>query len=484
MAEKPTYEELERRVQELEKINSERNQGKDIVQDGQYRWLVENANELILVAQDGLMRFVNQKVFDYLGYSPEELKDRPFIKYIYPEDREKVSERHLKRLKGENLPGVYPFRVVDRDGKVRWMEINAVLSEWNGKPATLNYINDITERKRAEEALRESEKKLTNILNNMTDVVWSISWPDLTYNYFSPSFEKMYGRSEQEFMDNPTLYKDVTHPDDQHLTEKAMKQLVEEGEAVRECRIIKPDGTIVWVNDRSKMIYDENHQPIRVEGVTQDITERKRAEEVLRLSNEQLTIYRHAVDSMEDYKISVVDDNYCYRIVSSQYMKEYNLSEADLVGKSVAELMGQDVFEQSVKPNLDKALQGHAVYYPGWFEIPSKGLRYMEMSYYPLLAENRKSTSVVALIRDITERKQAEEERNQLVIDLQRALANVKQLTGLLPICSHCKKIRDDKGYWNQIESYIHEHSEAEFSHSICQECAKKHYPDFDIYEE
>jgi PAS domain S-box-containing protein len=143
--------------------------------------------------------------------------------------------------------------------------------------------------------------------------------------------------------------------------------------------------------------------------VVRDLSERKRTEEKLRLSNEQLTFYRHAVDSMEDYKISVVDDNYCYRIVSSQYMKEYNLSEADLVGKSVAEVMGRDVFEQSIKPNLDKALQGHAVYYPGWFKIPSKGLRYMEVSYYPLLVENRKSTSVVALIRDITERKEVEE---------------------------------------------------------------------------
>ena len=57
---------------------------------------------------------------------------------------------------------------------------------------------------------------------------------------------------------------------------------------------------------------------------------------------------------------------------------------------------------------------------------------------------------------------------------VEEALAKVKKLSGLLPICSHCKKIRDDKGYWNQIESYIHEHSEAEFSHGICQECAKK----------
>ena len=68
--------------------------------------------------------------------------------------------------------------------------------------------------------------------------------------------------------------------------------------------------------------------------------------------------------------------------------------------------------------------------------------------------------------------------------ELQVALKNVKKLSGLLPICGHCKKIRDDKGYWNQIDSYIQENSEAVFSHGICQECAKEHYPDYDIYEE
>lgn len=68
--------------------------------------------------------------------------------------------------------------------------------------------------------------------------------------------------------------------------------------------------------------------------------------------------------------------------------------------------------------------------------------------------------------------------------ELKKALAEVKKLSGLLPICSYCKKICDDKGYWTQIESYIHEHSEADFSHGICQECAKKHYPDLDIFED
>lgn len=79
---------------------------------------------------------------------------------------------------------------------------------------------------------------------------------------------------------------------------------------------------------------------------------------------------------------------------------------------------------------------------------------------------------------DITERKRAEEERERLIGELQEALAEVKTLSGLLPLCSSCKRIRDDQGYWQQIEAYIRDHSEAEFSHSVCPECAKKLYPE------
>ncbi len=78
--------------------------------------------------------------------------------------------------------------------------------------------------------------------------------------------------------------------------------------------------------------------------------------------------------------------------------------------------------------------------------------------------------------RDITKRKRAEEERERLIHSLQDALAKIRRLHGMLPICASCKKIRDDKGYWNQIESYIQEHSEAEFTHGICPDCMKKLY--------
>jgi sensor domain CHASE-containing protein len=80
--------------------------------------------------------------------------------------------------------------------------------------------------------------------------------------------------------------------------------------------------------------------------------------------------------------------------------------------------------------------------------------------------------------REMNIRKKVEEEREEIIKELREALSEVKQLSGLLPICANCKKVRDDKGYWKQIESYIMDHSDAEFSHSICQDCAKKLYPD------
>ncbi len=91
---------------------------------------------------------------------------------------------------------------------------------------------------------------------------------------------------------------------------------------------------------------------------------------------------------------------------------------------------------------------------------------------------------ILLAIEDITARKRAEEQKDSLVSDLQKALSEVKTLRGFIPICAHCKNIRNDKGYWEKIEKYIHEHSDAQFSHGICQECAKKYYPDFNIYED
>jgi PAS domain S-box-containing protein len=109
---------------------------------------------------------------------------------------------------------------------------------------------------------------------------------------------------------------------------------------------------------------------------------------------------------------------------------------------------------------------------------PDNARIFHEINAYP----TREGVSV--FIKDITNRKQAEEQRDKLISDLEKTLSEVKTLRGFLPICSHCKNIRDDKGYWSKIEAYIHKHSDAEFSHGICPECAKKYYADMDLYED
>ncbi len=95
------------------------------------------------------------------------------------------------------------------------------------------------------------------------------------------------------------------------------------------------------------------------------------------------------------------------------------------------------------------------------------------------ITKDGRVVGAVVNFKDITERKRVAAEREKLIRELQDALAKVRQLSGLLPICASCKKIREDSGYWTQIEAYVKDHSEAEFSHGICPECAEKLYPEF-----
>lgn len=101
----------------------------------------------------------------------------------------------------------------------------------------------------------------------------------------------------------------------------------------------------------------------------------------------------------------------------------------------------------------------------------------LEMKVAQRTSELRQANE--ALRSEIEQRKSVQKEREVLIQELKQALGEVKTLSGLLPICSSCKKIRDDSGYWRQIEEYVKQHSNAEFTHGICPECVKKLYPDY-----
>ncbi len=110
--------------------------------------------------------------------------------------------------------------------------------------------------------------------------------------------------------------------------------------------------------------------------------------------------------------------------------------------------------------------------------------RWMMITVDPVYDDSGKVIKAVHIARDITERIKIQDERERLLLELQKATATVDTLSGLIPICSNCKKIRDDKGYWNQLEKFIKKYANVDFSHSICPDCAKKLYPDYDLFDD
>jgi len=142
-------------------ITERRKAGEALLEsEEQYRLVVENAKESIIITQDEKAVFANNAAKDMVGYSKEILTSKSFTALIHPDDRNMVVDHHIKRIKGEEVPPVYSLRVITQDGTVIWCELNAAVIQWKGKPATLVFLNNITERKKAEEELQQTLESL------------------------------------------------------------------------------------------------------------------------------------------------------------------------------------------------------------------------------------------------------------------------------------------------------------------------------------
>ncbi|MCF8109732.1 MAG: PAS domain S-box protein, partial [Desulfohalobiaceae bacterium] len=123
-----------------------------------YRLLIENANDAICIAQDGVIKFPNFRTKELVGYSEAELEATPFSDLIHPEDRAMVLDNHHKRLSGQDVPTTYSFRVLNKAGKERVVELSAVFVTWEDRPATLNFLRDITQQRLLETQVRQAQK--------------------------------------------------------------------------------------------------------------------------------------------------------------------------------------------------------------------------------------------------------------------------------------------------------------------------------------
>jgi DNA-binding response OmpR family regulator len=213
--------------------------------------------------------------------------------------------------------------------------------------------------------------------------------------------------------------------------------------------------------------------------LTNEIQERQRAEKELRFSNILLSMQQEvSIDG-----ILVVDEKARILMCNSRFIRMWNIPP-NLVTEKIDDPILHLVAAQIADPQ--SFLQRVNYLYEhrnetGRDEIVLANGQVFDRYSAPIVGSDEQYYGRVWYFRDMTERKRAEEEKETLITDLRESLSRIKTLSGLLPICSWCKKIRDDAGYWQQLESYIGKHSSAEFSHSICPECLGKHFSDPDL---
>ncbi len=167
--------------------------------------------------------------------------------------------------------------------------------------------------------------------------------------------------------------------------------------------------------------------------------------------------------------------------INSAFENTYGFTPEEVIGKKI-----QFVPEDEADKTLDawqRTIKGEKLYLETRRYTKTGECLDIQMSTAIVKDARGNHLESIVIHRDITPLKNAEQEKETLIVELKEALASLKTLSGLLPICSKCKKIRDDKGYWNTLELYIEQHSNAMFTHSICQDCETKLYGDQDWYK-
>ncbi|MBN1101953.1 MAG: PAS domain S-box protein, partial [Deltaproteobacteria bacterium] len=558
MARKPTYAELEQRINELESRGKRTHlavYGADITDskltedafresEEKYRLLVESAGEGIVLTQGGTVRYVNPRALEFVGYSQEEFIARPMSHFVHPDDRERLARLYLKKLAGEEVPRSSSWRIIDKNGAVKWVESRSTLLTWEGKPSLLSFLVDITQQREAEEALRANERFLHDVFNAIQDgisvldtdlrIVQVNSWMEKMYRDKAPligkkchkayqerqtpcpwcpslktletgeahcsivpypseeapagwidlsafpllnpegktigvieylkdiskqkiaekalqqaheiirsspavaflwrnekewpvefvtdNVEELLGYSVEDFVSGEMMYSQTIHPDDLErvLQEVSFHSQNAAGDKFihEPYRVLTKQGQERWIEDRTRIRRDKEGRITHYQGIVLDITDRIRAEEALREGEEK---YRSILESIaEGY----------YEVDLAGNLTFFNDSVCELLGYPRDELMGTNNRKYT-------DARGAEEFYRGFNEVYRTGKpnrrfdgeiirrdgtrRFVESSVTLMRDKEGNPSGFRGIVRDVTERKQAEEERKKLEAQLHQA---------------------------------------------------------------
>lgn len=382
-------------------------------------------------------------------------------------DTYRVGDANMKRAMDKALSGdtgyyTGEFRSILTGNKIACNLVTQGIRDANGNvTGAIVIMEDITEQKKLQESLRRSEFYLKQAQSVAGVGSWHLDIPNDTL-IWSDQIYSMFGVDRQTPL-NIYFFMDHVHPEDRQKVESAWQAAMKGEPYDMEHRIIA-NGKVRWIHEKAQITLDKDGSPLEGIGTVHDITRRKLAERALQESEKRFrAIFDQAavgvlLSSMDTGSILQANQKFC-KIIGYSETELKNITIREITHP--ADLQAQlDKMEQIKEGKLkDFSMEKRYLGKDG-------SVIWVNLTVSPMWHGDKKATQYITVIEDITQRKMME--------------AEMKTLSGLLPICSSCKKIRDDSGYWTQIESYIREHSDANFSHSICPECRKKLYPEYE----
>jgi PAS domain S-box-containing protein len=376
---------------------------------------------------DGMILEVNERWGEILGYARDEAVGRTVWElqiYMNPGERERL----VSLVRERGYARDFEVNLRKKSGEIRNALISAEPIMIRDEPCLMFIVRDITERKRAEEALREGEERLRLALEAGRMGVWE--WDPRT-NSVKWSKEHYTVMGLTPFSDEPDYqtWADRVRPDDLPVAMRAMRKAIEEkGEYRCEYRIIWPDGSMRWVEGRGKPVYDEGGQCLKVSGLIVDITERKQAEESLRESEER---YRSVVESQTELICRYLPDT-TLTFVNDAYCRYFGKTWDDLIGVKYLELIPESS-RDDIRSLIESLIQRPQIEtYEHEVLLPDGGIGWQQWVDHAIRDADGKIVEFQAVGRDITERKRAEQSLRESEEALRESHTRIEDLAGRL----------------------------------------------------
>jgi PAS domain S-box-containing protein len=364
--------------------------------DEKFYSLVENSPEGITVTQDGIRKFANKRFADMLGYSKEDIVGKPFIDITYPADREASIDRYQRRIAGETISSIQS-RVIDNEGNIKWIEISGGPIMWEGRPAALIIVSDVTDKKIIQDMLKESEERYRLLVENAGEGIWVIH--DGKFVLVNKKATEILGYTEEELLNKQ--YITLVHPDEKKLQLRNFQaRLRGEHVPTYQTRIFDKKGNIRWVEINGTAITFRGEPGVL--SLVTDITERVQNEEKFKEWQEKyFTLVEQASEG-----ITVSQDG-IRKFANRKYAEILGYSPEELIGKPITDVIYPDDRESSLL-RYQNRLKGETFPTVKVRLVDKAGnIKWVEHSGGLITWEGK--PAVLNVTTDITERKQFED---------------------------------------------------------------------------